>query len=137
MYATLFYGVYDASQRRFTFCNAGHNPPLFFQEKRLRRLDCGGTVVGMFSDSAYEQEAIPLGSDDVLVIYSDGLTELTNDVGEDFGEPRLARLLEDHSHLSAVALKDLILARANTFSNGVARQDDLTVVVIKSKYGPP
>lgn len=133
MYATLFYGIYDTSRGGFSFCNAGHNPPLLFQRKNLRRLDCGGTIVGMFADSRYHQETVSLDPGDLIVIYSDGLTELGNELGEEFGEKRLINLLEGHLHLPSSEIKELVLEEANRFSHNGAWQDDVTLVIMKVK----
>src|SRR5262249_6570697 len=95
MYATLVYGVYDSDRNIFTYCNAGHYPPLLAQGDHVKKLNHGGTVVGLFADAHYEQESVVLSAGDVMVAYSDGLIEWTNEVGEEFGESRVMRLLQD------------------------------------------
>jgi len=131
MFATLFYGVYDGAQERFTFCNAGHNPPLLLQGDSIRRLEQGGTVVGMFAGARYEEATVCLPPGSMVVGYSDGLTELTNQAGEEFGEERLIRVVREQQGLSAASLKRVILERARDFAPQETYHDDLTVVVLK------
>jgi phosphoserine phosphatase RsbU/P len=131
MYATLFYGVYDRLSRHFTFCNAGHNPPLFFHGESVTKLDQGGTVVGMFASANYEQALISLEPGDIVVAYSDGLVELTNEAGQEFGEESLALALQNHLNLSALQLKNLLLKTVERLSRSEKPQDDLTIAILK------
>lgn len=132
MFATLFYGVYDRAQGTFTCCNAGHNPPLLWQGGALKRLECGGIVIGMFQTARYEQERHGFAPGDLILAYSDGLVELVNSVGEELGEAGLGALLEEQAHLSTGELKNLILAKATTFTAGHKPHDDLTVAIMKA-----
>lgn len=131
MFATLFYGVYDGAQEKFTFCNAGHNPPLLLQGDSVRKLEQGGTVVGMFAGARYEQGAVGFPPGSMVVGYSDGLSELTNQAGEEFGEERLIQVLREQQGLSAASLKRVILESARSFAPPSLYHDDLTVVVLK------
>jgi serine phosphatase RsbU (regulator of sigma subunit) len=131
MYATLFYGVYDRPSRHFTFCNAGHNPPLHFRGERVKKLAEGGTVVGMFATANYEQASIRLAPGDVVVAYSDGLVELTDEAGQEFGEKSLASAVQPHLNLSALELKTLLLGTVESLSRNEKRQDDLTIAILK------
>lgn len=131
MFATLFYGVYDEAEEKFTFCNAGHNRPLLFQGDTLEKLEEGGTVVGLFTGARYEQGAVWLRPGSVLVGYSDGLTELRNQAGDEFGEERLIRVVCEQRGLSAASLKLVILERARDFAPQETYHDDLTVIVLK------
>ncbi len=131
MYATLFYGLYDGSARRFTYCNAGHNPPLVFHRGSVQRLDCGGTVVGMFSEATWAQASISLHPADVVVAYSDGIVELAGPDGEEFGEQRLIALLQDNLDLSASRLRGLLLKTVASFGGKDAPRDDMTLAILK------
>ena len=92
-YATLFYGVYDATTRTLEYTNAGHPPPLYLAGEKIRRLTAGGTVLGLFSDCQYEQETISISPESLLVMFSDGVTETEDAGGEEFGEKRLCNVV--------------------------------------------
>lgn len=131
MYATMFYGTYDGTSRSLTYCNAGHNPPLLFRAGEMEKLECGGTVIGMFADAKYEQAAVQLGPGDTIVAYSDGLAELTDESGRELGEGLLIRLLRDNPSRSAVEIKKLLLDKIGVLIDNGTQRDDITVVIIK------
>ena len=91
-FATFFYALYDDRLQTLTYCNAGHNPPLYFNGGKIRRLSAGGTVVGIFADSKYEEETVRAKTGDLFVAYTDGIIESVNEYGEEFGEHRLAQV---------------------------------------------
>jgi sigma-B regulation protein RsbU (phosphoserine phosphatase) len=151
-YATFFYALYNETDSNLTYVNAGHLPPLLFRPApetaksraesgpftpftfdscHIMRLKTGGTVVGIFPDSEYRKETIRVQAGDILVVYSDGLTEALNGREEEFGEDRLAALVASNLHLSATELKDLILARLAEFVADAPQHDDLTLVLCK------
>ena len=95
-YATLFLGVYDSTSRRINYSNGGHLPPIIIgDDGSLRRLDCGGTVVGLFDNLSFEEGTVQLRPGEILLAYSDGVTEPENDFGE-FGEGRLIDLVREN-----------------------------------------
>ena len=100
-FASFFYAVYDDSKSSLTYCNAGHNPPLYFNAQGFRRLSSGGTVVGIFPDAEFDQETIQLHSGDIFLAYTDGIVESVNEYGEEFGEQRLINLVGANRDLSA------------------------------------
>lgn len=151
-YATFFYALYNEKESNLTYVNAGHHPPLLFRPTpesaqsraesgpftpftfdscHIMRLKTGGTVVGIFPDSEYRKDTIRVQPGDILVIYSDGVTEALNEREEEFGENRLAALVASSLHLSATELKDLILARLADFVADAPQHDDLTFVLCK------
>jgi sigma-B regulation protein RsbU (phosphoserine phosphatase) len=130
-FATFFYAVYDDVTQTLTYCNAGHNPPLYFTGKEVIRLRTGGTVVGIFPDSKYEQETIILKPGDLLVAYTDGITESMNENGEEFGEDRLIQLIQKYSNLDSDKMKGVIVEEVLAWSLAEERQDDMTVIVAK------
>jgi len=141
-YVTCFYGQLDAADGSFRFVNAGHNPPLLFRRPLpqaqetgvipvFQRLSCGGVVLGMFPDSKFEEGEVLLSSGDVLVAYTDGVTEAMNLLQEEFSEDRLQAAIADVSHLSAREILDNIIARVSQWSKGAPQHDDITVVVLK------
>jgi sigma-B regulation protein RsbU (phosphoserine phosphatase) len=102
-------------------------------EFRVRLLTSGGPIIGAFSDCSYEQEAIQMEPGDVLVAYTDGVTEAFNSVEEQFGESRLREIVTGSTHLSAVELGSEIVQRVRGWCGDTSQQDDLTLVVMKVK----
>ena len=85
-YATLFYGVFDGSTRTLRYVNAGHNPPVVIRrDGSLHWLETGGAPVGLFADSEYREGMVKLETGDLLIAFTDGLTEATNQDGEEWG----------------------------------------------------
>ncbi len=130
-FATFFYALYDEVRQTLTYCNAGHNPPLYFNNGSVQRLMSGGTVVGIFADSKYEQETLCLHDKDLLVAYTDGIVESVNEYGEEFGEQRLIQLVQENRDLSAAGIKDTIVERVLSWSFAEERDDDMTLVIAK------
>lgn len=129
-FITFFYACYDGVSRRFRYTNAGHNPPMLMRrDGQFMSLEKGGTVLGIFSDSQFEQGEILLASGDRVLFYTDGITEVVNAAGEEFGEERLLQLLRSHRHLSAKALQERIMAAVTEFCGGDF-QDDATLLVL-------
>jgi sigma-B regulation protein RsbU (phosphoserine phosphatase) len=107
-YATLFLGIYDGATRRFTYANGGHLPPILISENGLsRQLSGGGTVVGLFDNLSFPEATVQLRPGDLLVAYSDGVTEPENDYGE-FGEERLIQLVRANRHLPLERITDIV-----------------------------
>ena len=141
-YVTCFYGQFDASDGSFRFVNAGHNPPLLLRQSDslaevfdvnsgFQTLSSGGLVLGMFPESQFEEGEVRLRSGDVLVAYTDGVTEAMNVRQEEFSEERLRAAIIGASPLSARAILDNIVSSVAQWSNGAAQHDDITVVVLK------
>ena len=130
-FATFFYALYDNRRQTLIYCNAGHNPPLYFYDGKMRRLSAGGTVVGIFADSKYEEETVCAKTGDVFVAYTDGIIESVNEYGEEFGEHRLAQIVEENRHMDANALKEIIVSQVLEWTFGEERDDDMTLVIAK------
>lgn len=130
-FASFFYAVYDDAQSTVTYCNAGHNPPLYFANGNVRRLTAGGTVVGVFADSEYAQETVKVGGGDLLVAYTDGIVESLNEYGEEFGEDRLVQLVREYRDRSAEELKQAIVDAVLSWTFSDEREDDMTLVIAK------
>lgn len=134
-YATLFLGNYDGSSRRLTYTNAGHLPPVLIgTDGSVRRLDCGGTVVGLFDALSFEESSVELHQGDLLLAFSDGVTEPENDFGE-FGEERLIELVRDHRHQSLARIAELVTAAVDDWIGGREQPDDITLVLARARYG--
>ncbi len=131
-FATFFWAIFDEARRGLTYVNAGHNPPMLLRASgALERLTAGGPPLGVFADSRYRQDSVTFGAGDLLVVFSDGITEAPDAADEEFGEPRLERLLRDRANLSAGALCNAVLAAVGAFQAGTAQVDDMTVVVAR------
>jgi phosphoserine phosphatase RsbU/P len=135
-YVTFFYAQYDQATQRLAYVNAGHNPPLHLRaghEDGFRQLSSGGTVVGIFEDCAYEQETIQMEPGDVLLAYTDGLSEALDVRGEEFGETRVREALAETSRMSVEEMRDEIVRRVEEWCTDAPQHDDLTFIVMKVK----
>ncbi|MBI1803769.1 MAG: SpoIIE family protein phosphatase [Ignavibacteriae bacterium] len=132
-FVTLFYGILDPANHRLEFCNAGQDHPFLFSSRRKspRRLDTGGTVLGIIDGYPFSEESISIEKGNVLVIYSDGIAEAINEREEQFGEERLAAVIKKHKHRSAQQLIDEIVAAAKAHAAEYPQSDDMTIVVMK------
>lgn len=138
MFATFFYGVLETATGRFTCTNAGHNPPLVLRrDGSLERLTTGGLLLGMVGDMIYQQDTVELAPGEVIVMYTDGITEAVAPGADEedpeamFGEERLCEVLRRSRHLPASGIQDAILAAVADHTRGQAQSDDITLVVIR------
>jgi len=132
-YATLFFGCYDDAHRRLQYINCGHNPPILLRrDGSLERLRATATVLGMFPDWNCELAEVQLSSGDVLVIFTDGVTEASDPEGNEFGEARLIETISSGRDLSAAELLHRIQTAVESFSPG-EQQDDLTLLVARCR----
>jgi sigma-B regulation protein RsbU (phosphoserine phosphatase) len=132
-YATLFLGVYDGTTRRFTYSNGGHLPPILISEDGSSQLlDCGGTVVGLFDNLSFPEATVQLHPGDVLVAYSDGITEPENDYGE-FGEERLIQLVRANRHLPLERITEIVVAAVADWIGDNEQPDDVTLVLARAR----
>jgi sigma-B regulation protein RsbU (phosphoserine phosphatase) len=135
-YVTFFYATFDHSTQCLTYVNAGHNPPLYLQAvhgSEFKELTSGGLVAGAFEHAAYEQETVQMSSNDLLFLYTDGLTEALNVEGEEFGTSRMMDTLKSIASLSADQIRDVVARRVKEWCAGMSLYDDLTFVVMKVK----
>lgn len=135
-FVSLFYADYDPRTRLLRYANAAHNPPLLWRRHlgRVERLDAPGLLIGLQSEARYEAEQIQLDPGDVLLCYTDGVTEAVGFSGERFDEPRLMRSLEGacRSHGDAQAILNQLFARLDRFVGPDRRlEDDASLVVLK------
>jgi phosphoserine phosphatase RsbU/P len=133
-YATFFYAEYDPTARILTFVNAGHNPPYVLRGIQAIPLQATGTVVGLLPDSEYAQATIFMHPGDVLLAYSDGISEAMNHADEEWSEDRMVACAQqllnqrDCTH-SAQQLLDCVLTAADKFTDGAPQHDDMTILV--------
>ena len=133
-FVTLFYGILDIQDHSLCFSNAGHeNPLLISGGKEPLRLNTGGIVLSIMEEFPYEEETVPLLPGDLLVIYSDGVTDAINTRQELWGEARLTAVVKEHRDAGASALIDHIIAAVQSHAGEAPQMDDITLVVIKRK----
>jgi sigma-B regulation protein RsbU (phosphoserine phosphatase) len=132
-YATLFLGIYDGTDRRLTYSNAGHLPPILLSEDGSSQLlTCGGTVVGLFADVQYPEATVQLRRGDIFVAYSDGVTEPENDYGE-FGEQRLIELVRENRDLPLARITEIVTAAVDDWIGDNEQPDDVTLVLARAR----
>jgi sigma-B regulation protein RsbU (phosphoserine phosphatase) len=133
-FATLFYGVLNFTEHRLTFSNAGHENPYLNPQaagNSGQRLTTGGTVLGVVDNFPFEEEVVPIGLGDLLVIFSDGITEAFDIDENQFGERRLEDVIAMHRDEPAARIIDRIVDAVREFAGDAPQADDLTLVVIK------
>jgi sigma-B regulation protein RsbU (phosphoserine phosphatase) len=131
-FATVFLALYDDRTRRLRYTNAGHNPPLLVRASgAIERLDAGGTVLGAFDWARYEEAAATLAAGDLLLVFSDGITEAQNHTGEEYGDERLAEFALANRHLGIDDLHAAVFDEIDAWTGGRERDDDQTVVILK------
>ena len=128
-FVTFCYARIDVAAGKLTYANAGHNPPLLVRvDGSIEKLAPGGTVLGVFAESTYEQGDFPLRRQDRLIFYTDGITEGRNPAGDEFGEDRLAASALQHRALGADDMLAAMLRDVEAFNAGVY-EDDATLIV--------
>jgi sigma-B regulation protein RsbU (phosphoserine phosphatase) len=131
-YVTAVYGVLDIKNRVFTFSNAGHPPPLLFKAGgEVHELSQGGYALGMFANSIYEEGSIYLGPKDILLFYTDGVTEAQNAEGSEFDLTRLHQVVKQSRDDSAKTILDNIVNAVVKFKSPDRQLDDLTMILLK------
>jgi phosphoserine phosphatase RsbU/P len=132
-YATLFLGIYDGASRRLTYANGGHLQPILISDDGSSQLlECGGTVVGLFDNVSYPEATVQFRVGDILVAYSDGVTEPENDYGE-FGEERLIQLVRANRHLPLERITEIVTAAVADWIGEDEQPDDVTLVLARAR----
>ncbi len=132
-FVTAFYGTLDTENRTLSYANAGHNPPLLLDAKgNARFIERGGLPLGMFRDTRYHQYYLTFEPGDVLVLYTDGVTEANNTLGEEFGRDRLATAVRQAANLPARELITNVQHEVLNWTDGKGASDDITFFVIKA-----
>lgn len=132
-FVTAIYGILDTANRTFVFANAGHNPPLLIKaDGEYRFVEYGDTPLGMFYDARYHQHFIRFEKGQVMVLYTDGITEAARSNDEEFGEERLAKSVLAGIHLPAKKLIDHIRKDVADFTERKFLDDDGTLFIIKA-----
>lgn len=140
LFVTLFYGILDAQTGTLKYCNAGHNPPLLFHAStnhQLKRLDKTGIPIGIDAEAAWEYAELIIQPEDVLVLYTDGITEAQNQDGVFFDEDLLQEAVEDQLGGSAYDIQSSILTRLQSFVGDYTQTDDITLMVLSRNLNGP
>ncbi len=133
-FITFFWALMDNAARKITYVNAGHNPPLLIRDGKITKLKKGGMIFGVMETSVpYISETISLKKDDVLILFTDGVSEAMNVTGEEFSDERLEKLVIDLSSKNADEIVEGIKNEVQQFSKGTDQSDDITLVVLKVK----
>lgn len=132
-YATFFFGVYDETSRMLTYTNAGHLPPLLLRGGEVTLLEVTGTVVGAFPIIRYEEQRLEIRPDDLLIAYTDGITEPENAYGEEFGVDRLAEIAQRHHRSEPREIVAKIMEAVRHWSTAPELPDDMTVVIARGR----
>lgn len=134
-YATLFYALISTKKNQITFTNAGHNPPFLFRANGdIEELSGGGIVLGYLANQNYIQKTIPFTRGDILLTYTDGITEALNIEGEEFGEERLKQVVKESTDLNCLELKNKILEEVDNHTKSDLISDDRTMVIVKFNH---
>jgi len=132
-YATLFLGIYDGRSHRLTYSNGGHLPPILIARNGgIRRLEAGGTVIGLFDNMTYEEGSVEMKPGEIFLAYSDGVTEPENDFGE-FGEQRLIDLVSDNRNLPLPQISQLVTTAVENWIGDNEQPDDVTLVLARAR----
>lgn len=140
MFATFFYGILDRNNSTFTSTNAGHNPPILIREDAsIERLHAGGLIIGFLVDQKYNQETVTLNPGNVLVLFTDGITEAVDPARESvaghlFGEERLIQVIKEKKSGTAREIQSAILTAIADHTGNSPQFDDITLVVIKRRW---
>jgi len=130
-YATLFYSVFDERSRTLHYTNAGHLPPLYVTSGGVRKLEAGGTVIGLFDTCVFEQSSLTVEPGSLFVAYSDGLIEPENVYGEQFGIQRLTNLIQSNRSASPSVLASTLMSAVDEWTGLPEQADDMTLMVAR------
>jgi serine phosphatase RsbU (regulator of sigma subunit) len=131
LFITMFCALYDPSDGRLTYANAGHNPPVLKHEQGTSELDADGAAIGFLEHVEFEELSATLAPGDALLLYTDGVVEAMDPADEQFGEERLAELVETMASAGADALIHAVVDALNDFTGGGHQRDDITIVGLR------
>lgn len=134
-FATFFYSVYNSETKTLRFVNAGHNPPLLYKlkTKLFEELKTDGFIIGGISSFKYKDASLKLDGEDLLLYYTDGITEYFNKKNEQFGVDRLKKVIENYYYLYPKEICDKIVEEVKKHSEGIEQADDMTLLIFKIK----
>ncbi len=133
-FITFFWGILDNNEKTFEYTNAGHNPPLLIRDGKISKFEKGGIILGVMKTMMpYLKEKVQLKKDDVLILFTDGISEAMNRNGEEFSDERLEHQTLKLAEKSADDILSSIQTEVQNFTAGAAQSDDITIMVIKVK----
>ncbi|TFH02732.1 MAG: GAF domain-containing protein [Calditrichales bacterium] len=131
-YATMFYGILDVINHQLIYANAGHNAPYLVSKKgEVKRLKTAGIPLGWLEEFDYKEERVDINPGDVLVAFSDGISEAMNSREEEFEEERILEVIKTNMHNGPRDITDSLIKVVTSFTGSAPQSDDMTVVVIK------
>jgi serine phosphatase RsbU (regulator of sigma subunit)/dihydrofolate reductase len=134
-YATFFYAELDCASRTLHYVNGGHNPPAVLRKEdgawRVFRLGDGGPVIGLLAGAVYKEQMLHLLPGDILLAFTDGISEAMNASEDEWGEDRMIAEAQAHADLNAEELLQHLFRAADAFAGGATQHDDMTIVVLR------
>ena len=132
-FITSIYCNLDYESHELSYVNSGHNPPYIVRanDNRIEELDQGGLMLGIMEEIDLPKATLSIDKGDILMLFSDGVTEATNPSGELFSEERFEQWLLDHNQLSAEEMKDALLKTLRDYADGSSQSDDITFIIVK------
>jgi sigma-B regulation protein RsbU (phosphoserine phosphatase) len=133
MFVTLFYAVLDSRAKTLTYVNAGHNPPIHIGagSGAVKLLSAHGIALGVVDDIALESVKVPLGPGDLVVLYTDGVTEATNEKEEEYGIDRFTACVVAHSSGTSREIREAVVRDVIAFAGNQPQHDDITIMVLR------
>jgi sigma-B regulation protein RsbU (phosphoserine phosphatase) len=135
-YATFFFGVYEPTLRRLRYVNAGHNPPYVVRASEIHALEGGGPVIGLLPDAIYEECRLLLEPGDLLLAYTDGISEALNLQDQEWGEERMVAAARARLPENASTILRHIVTEADRFAATAPQHDDMTLLLMKLDHAP-
>lgn len=131
LFVSMLHADVTANSGQVDFVNAGHHPPLHIHEDGLKELDRGNPAIGLSVDSAFNAQSVQLSGSDLLVFYTDGVTEARNEIGRFFSDERFLDLVKHCHGMSAHALGDRIIEAVSGFVQTARQSDDLSLIILR------
>ena len=131
-YATFFYAQYQPERRLLTYVNAGHDPPILLHRNLdLTRLEAGGPPVGLLPQASYEGASVEVKQGDLLLLFTDGISEAMNAADEEWGEERMLCVLKNSSAAKLASIASTLFYAADEFTGSAPQHDDMTLVIAR------
>jgi serine phosphatase RsbU (regulator of sigma subunit) len=131
-FATLFYGILNSELNEVVYCNAGHNNPYHYSSSKVcSELSVGGVILGGMPDSIYEEEKISINENELIVIFSDGISEAMSENKKEYGEERLKKIITNNFNDTPENIIEQIISDVNNFVGKAPQFDDMTLLIIK------
>lgn len=133
-FITFFWAIIENDTRQMVYVNAGHNHPLLIRKGKIKKLDKGGIILGVMKTLIpYSSEKLQLEKDDVIILFTDGVSEAMNQNGEEFSDERLEKLSLSLAEKTVIEISNIIQNEVTKFAYGTVQSDDITLMVIKVK----